>query len=54
MFLISKGITRKTAPTASRCMKTFTRNRARPGNEYDMSSSSSCSNRSRIFCGRIA
>ena len=52
--LISKGITRKAAPTESRCMKTFTRNRARPGSEYDMSSSSSCSKRSRSFCGRIA
>ena len=31
-----------------------TRNLARPGSEYDMSSSSSCSKRSRIFCGKIA
>ena len=53
-FLISNGITRNTAPTASRCWNTFTRNRERPGSEYDMSSSSSCSNRSRSFCGKIA
>ncbi len=52
--LISNGITRNAAPIASRCMYTLTRNRARPGNEYDMSSSSSCSNRSRNFWGRIA
>ena len=52
--LISYGIRRNAAPSESRWKYTFTRNRALPGSEYDMSSSSSCSSRSRIFWGRIA
>ena len=51
---MSCGMARITAPTESRCRKTLTRKRPRPGIECEVSSSSSASNFSRCFWVRMA